>query len=531
MKIFLFCTVLAALCTATGCTMPEKDGAARYLPESEICYSITSYRELFRNLDLIAARLHTAIQAADMPEAQKQEWSVFLAALQLAAVRAGLDEDLTAGTSSLRLPGEKPLFRTTRVLATSNPEPGFLWKITGNGVVHVQETLADIPADAILVLSAMLDAEQITRQIQQAAAGLAPGQFPVCTDPAENLSGNWRLILRSGKDGAFYAELHIPDRKKSLQTILQTLLPAGSDGVLRFPRKGQVPPVLFRLREDAVTLEIGKVFPPPGSSLLQTPALREKIRHLPEQGAGIFYLSSGAARALADQTGLLAAVRDVPEILGVLTAQQNALILQTVSDWDPVSEAWLLPLAFMRPMPLFAAGLKTGQEVRDSALARQKAAGCTANMLAIRKALMTYAASHQGNFPAGHAVEGLQELLKAGAVTPDKLVCPAATGDIPAESAQKFTADNCSYVYVGGSTGSTPPDFPQVFDWPLNHKDHFHVLTVGGEVKTFYATNIRSCRKLASFLQSRFLYPEQDFRRLLEVADKLDSIFLKGHSK
>ena len=68
-------------------------------------------------------------------------------------------------------------------------------------------------------------------------------------------------------------------------------------------------------------------------------------------------------------------------------------------------------------------------------------------------------------------------------------------------------------------------------DWPLNHRDEVRILTVGGKIHTFSIRDLNSCRKLASFLQSRFLYPEQDFRRLLDVADTLDNTFLKGYSK
>ena len=123
------------------------------------------------------------------------------------------------------------------------------------------------------------------------------------------------------------------------------------------------------------------------------------------------------------------------------------------------------------------------------------------------------------------------ELLASGLIAPDELICPAAHGDNPARDAASFTYDNCSYVYVGGSGPQTPEDFPLVFDWPLNHRDRFHVFTVGGKVLTFSLKDLKSCRRLASFLQSRFRYSEPDFRRLLEAADKLDAKFLKGHSK
>ena len=57
------------------------------------------------------------------------------------------------------------------------------------------------------------------------------------------------------------------------------------------------------------------------------------------------------------------------------------------------------------------------------------------------------------------------------------------------------------------------------------------MLTISGKILSFQFKNLDSCRKAVSFLQSRFLYPEPDFLRLLKVADTLDTTFLKGQSK
>ena len=531
MKFFLPYTAMV-LCLLTGCMLPEQQGAAKYLPASDICYSVTDQSTLFRNLNAAADRLQLSIMQSDLPEQQKRENLILLAAVRLAAIHCGLNETLSSGTSSTRIDGQEPRFNTTRVLAAAPGNAGVLWHCLSAGTLDIKETLARLPADTELAAAVRLETTGICTPLRGTARPLFPDrEFSGIEKWAESLSGTWLLSGRAGESG-ICLELRIPDRNGTVSTWLRSQLPFQEDGVWLKTLEQQQLPFSVQLLPGEILLVAGEPLPvPEDGSLLLHPEIQKRLQFLPQKGAGLVYLSCQAENSFFLGENRWDNIRMTPEILGVLSAKPDALILNSISDWDPASENILLPLLWKKPFPFFADGLKIGKLARNSILVRQESEECSGRMQPIKKALFTFAAKNGGKFPEKNDVEGLRELLQTGLLKPEDLICPAATGDSPAADAGSFSPDNCSYIYVGGSTGQTPADFPLVMDWPLTHKARFQVLTAGGEIRTIHAGELDSCRKMVSILQSNHLYPEKDFRRLLEVADKLDSIFLKGHSK
>ena len=82
-----------------GCAMPPQKGAAQYLPESDIFYTRTTYTDFARRLSDILDATHQHFQQSDLPDGAKQEWSVILATIRLAALHCGLNDTLSSGTS------------------------------------------------------------------------------------------------------------------------------------------------------------------------------------------------------------------------------------------------------------------------------------------------------------------------------------------------------------------------------------------------------------------------------------------------
>ena len=511
-----------------GCAAPVRSGAARYLPEGDICYSYTNYNSFFHKLSAILDTTHTDFMQSDLSAKEKQQWSVIFAAIRLAALNTGLTESLSSGISSSRLPGDADLCQTSRVLASASDD-GLLWKFSGTGSLDLQSALGQLPADTLAAVMLTVDAETLFRQFEKMVEILSGNAFSLDKQniSAQSFSGTWQLVCLPGKDG-IYAELTLPDRDGAGRRILKQHLPQMPDGTSYLPENEKIPELKVDFPDNCIRISLGKKQSAESRKLQTLPEIRTRAQHLPADGIGIIFLSADTGKYIRPERP--AHLRPAPTVLGVLSRRPGALVLQTISDWDPVSEARLIP-AVLTPIPGFMKVFLYLDEIRNAAKSLQKNKECSDQLQSIRKALTGYAASHQGNFPAASGLEGFRELLNAHLLAPDALLCPAATGDTAAENAEKFTADNCSYVYVGGSTVRTPADFPLVIDWPLNHKGEFHVLTVSGKILTFQYRKLESCRHAVSFLQSRFLFPEADFQRLLKVAIDLDKEFLKGQDK
>ncbi len=529
MRFFLPAAGAALICFLAGCNPQSRNGAAQYLPESNICYNYTSYTEFFNHLSDVIDAAHQGILQTNLSAEDKFEWSSKLAAVRLAIVSCGLNENISSGTSSTRLPGPKAQFKTTRVLCTGSEPEGLLWQFHGNRQINLPESLKNLPEDTLAAVLLPVDVQTISEnlkeliQSQENAAILPSGQSRLF----QSISGTWVLIIRPGEDG-IYTELSLPDQHGLGRKFLQNFLQQTPDGTCNIPLDNKNLQCRVEFSANRILITSKQKSPEPNRKLLQLPAVQSSLPHLPADGIGIIYLSANAGAYI--QPARLDALREMPNMLGVLTRKPDALILQTVSDWNPVSEKHLIP-AVLTDWPQFLKVLLWADQFSIVTAAMQKNHGCSDHIQILRKAAADYAAAHNGKFPAASGIDGVRELLNGKFLDPAALVCPSAPGDTPAENAEKFTADNCSYVYVGGSTTSTPADFPLFFDWPLNHKDQFNVITVSGKVYSFQLKELNSCRKIASFLQSRFLYPEQEFLRLLKTADSLDAAFLKGHSK
>lgn len=515
----------AFICFLGGCVLPQQEGAARYLPESNVFYTCTAYTDFARRLSDTLDATHQDFQQSDLPDEAKQEWSVILASIRLAALHCGLNENLSSGTSCRRLAGEKTQFHTIRVLATRPPAQGVLWQFSGNRTVNLKQSLAQLPAETLAAIVLAVDTDAIRQPLLKTLETLYGKAARL--NEQHLFSGIWQWVCLPGEDG-IYAELSLPDPDGTGYELLTQFLPQTPDGISYLPGNGRIPELKVIFSAGRTRITSGKKQETAPRQLLTKPEIQAGLQHLPADGIGVFYLSAEAGKYM--QPDRPAPLRPIPEVLGMLSRMPDALILQTISDWDPVSESHLIP-AVMTPIPGFMKLFLYLDWMKKTSASLQTNRECTGQMQSIRTALNSYAANHQGKFPAADGIEGFRELLKTQHLSPKALLCPSATGDTPAENAEKFTADNCSYVYIGGSTVKTPADFPLVIDWPLNHKDEFHMLTISGKILSFQFKNLDSCRKAVSFLQSRFLYPEPDFLRLLKVADTLDTTFLKGQSK
>ena len=157
----------------------------------------------------------------------------------------------------------------------------------------------------------------------------------------------------------------------------------------------------------------------------------------------------------------------------------------------------------------------------DDKAAQQK---CRLQLKPLADALEKYAAEHDGRFPAEEGIAGLKMLLEAGLIAPSALICPG-TEDEAAADTESFTFDNCSYVYFGGFNRKSNPKLPLVIDWPFNHADAVNVILVDGSVETLELENPENCRRVVSYLHTRYHYTEPEFKQLMQKAAALDRQF------
>ena len=167
----------------------------------------------------------------------------------------------------------------------------------------------------------------------------------------------------------------------------------------------------------------------------------------------------------------------------------------------------------------------TDEELAELKSHKEEIERLEARVELFKDALKKYAEQHDGAFPAGEDLDGVRELLKSGLLPLKATICPGAAGvDTPAETVDTFGEANCSFVYFGGFTTKSNPKLPLVVDWPLNHAGAVNVLLVDGTIEKL-DIDAGNCKRIVSKLQTIYQYKEKEFRRLIELADKLDKKF------
>ena len=64
-----------------------------------------------------------------------------------------------------------------------------------------------------------------------------------------------------------------------------------------------------------------------------------------------------------------------------------------------------------------------------------------------------------------------------------------------------------------------------MIDWPFNHADAVNVILVDGSVETLELENPENCRRVVSYLHTRYHYTEPEFKQLMQKAAALDQQF------
>ncbi len=545
---------LAALLALTGCATSAPTARERVeasLDRDGDTFVYRNQTNAIKTLRAYGDEVAAALLRSQYPAAEREKLAGIVNMVMLGLEQAGLDGEIASGASSKALPGNNATVRfRNRMFFYHGPQTdGTLWRLFGTKNRDLAPDLAAVPADALLAADFSfypLEMVELAAKLNGAANGaLGDAKLDEIRPVLEGLGGEWGVLLfplppaEEGQAPGVGFVLMVPDRDNRLFNMLAELTGNKNKDEINLAfaaAKLKEVPVMARLENMIVLYSSRRAadrYAEERPRLVDQPEYKELAAGLPTSGSGFFFSRAGLGDFLVRQFGdgkPSPIPVPLPNQLYLAEVCPDGIGVVGNSSWDlPTYEiaGSLLPLAIAgvtRSRELTAdneAEAKARVELRNQAFE-----GCRKQLEKIDRALRLYAESHQNKFPAENDIGGLRALLKDGKITPADLICPAAAGDEPAENPEKFGADNTSYLYFGGLSLESAPMLPLVVDWPINHENRFNVLFVNGQIKSFELENLKSCRRLVSFLHSEYKYSEADFRRLLDTADRLDREYL-----
>ena len=137
---------------------------------------------------------------------------------------------------------------------------------------------------------------------------------------------------------------------------------------------------------------------------------------------------------------------------------------------------------------------------------------CADDLKRYAELLTKYAEKNNGSYPSGLNGEGLKKLAEYGNIPPDEF----------AVNERKKTIPYGRFYYWGENCKSKSSVLPLLSDRGGIHKNKVHILFCDGSIREFELKNVRSARRIASFLHTVFNYDSVTFSMLIKQAERLD---------
>lgn len=137
---------------------------------------------------------------------------------------------------------------------------------------------------------------------------------------------------------------------------------------------------------------------------------------------------------------------------------------------------------------------------------------CLADLRRYAAELKKYAAENDGSYPQGINGAGLKKLADFAKIPKGKF----------ALKQQKKVIPYGRFYYWGENCRSKSAKLPLLTDRGGIHKNKLHVVFCDGSVREFELKNVRSARRIASYLHTVFRYDSETFVMLMKQAQKLD---------
>lgn len=551
---------LGLLFAAAGCrteTGGSNDGrtfdrVASRLDAGGSYFMIANPRYLIDGLEREGSRFAAMMAQSELPKEIRDPFVLFSAAFEIGWHLSGIDELEGYGMSSRVFQHDKEgrarLFTNRSAILLRPEAQGAIWSLVGRKNRPLTEEFNALPVGTAFAADFEFHPEALWEALcrtDRSAGDADRFSRTLLNMPLEkllrSLSGEIGMLLFLDQEAdpetleGVRALLVLNDRERLLFQLAQRLPGEKTDEntfilepvsscpwlVIRFTHADSM--LYVTLGSDTME-KLGSA-----PRLAETPEFRELAEGLPAEGSGFFYVGPPLAgfleKLLNRQFDDKVAFSTGRPAYGLAVTRCEADGYTTVAhasiDYNEIDFLKQLALPFFTFVVALSEQFNERQETIE---AGQALTACRSRLEVVRDALMKYAAGHDGAFPAQAGISGLRELLSGGLLSPGALICPGSE-DEPAKDVESFTFDNCSYLYFEGLTRKSNPKLPLLIDWPFNHAGRVNVILVDGTIETLEVPEAENCRKIASYLQTRYQYSEAEFRELFRKAARLDQQF------
>ena len=525
------------------------------------CFFAGSAEHAGKSVENLLRNIERQVWYSGMPESARFRMQRFISLWELIARIGGINEIRGWGGSSIKFASED-LFRNRFKLLLAPEARGVLWQLPAKENIPLGKYLQNLPDDTFFACvfnlvpfsaARLLKTDNHTiRSVDQICKLLLGCN---AAELLSELSGVWKLVIVCDEvyDPGLLAGVHIaltiPDRNGKIFALMQNrskLLAgvkhdaaSGTVQLTAFPDKLLVP--VIKKGNGSLT-----VFSTPEAQFRTSnnesfPKVKQRqkdlLKYLDDSGVAAVYNRSSLAEI--HLSGKQGNAHHIPS-LGILQRRPDGLFFEEISGCDINSYALYSATAFPVRM-LFDIFNTPPQSDRNSKSTGKKAPpkqqipvkpvqknirksantadSCLANLSRIGAIVIKEAAAAK-KYPV-YGIQGLRELAAAKKLSPAKMCCPAIKKVSDPEQILSYA--NCHYLYFGAPAEKSPKS-PLIIELPFLHKDYIAVCCANGSTEKIPMTGIRNVRRAISVLHTMHAYEEEEFFRLMRIAEEFDKI-------
>lgn len=496
-----------------------------------------------------------------LPESSRFRLQHFISTLELAARIGGINEIRGWGGSSVNISGTQ-LFRNRFKLLLPPDNRGALWQLPATQNIHLGSYLQNLPDDTLFAgvfnidtsaANRMLNTDKRIKDTVDKICNLLLGEKS--SKLLSLLSGIWKIVVVCDEKCiperfiGMHVALTIPDRDGKIFELLNNRSKMFT-GVKTDTMKQTIQLGTFNDKLLSPLIQKGNgdltIFSTPEARfrtipLQSTPAINRKqkrlLKYTDDMGVAAVYRRN----AVSDSAFLSVQNpgREEPS-LGFLKRMPDGLFFEEISSYDINSYALCsvtaLPIRMI--FDIFTAPDRTQKKVSRPRAAAQPVKipvkkstpaksvqkkknltdECLKRIAQIGNAIKKEAAEKK--FPP-YGIKGLRELAAKKKIDASRMCCPRIKSS--ASSVEILNYANCHYLYFGEPEKNSPKS-PLIMELPFLHKKYIAVYYADGSFEKIPATGDRSVRRNISVLHTMHAYGENEFLRLMRIAEEFDKI-------
>lgn len=200
------------------------------------------------------------------------------------------------------------------------------------------------------------------------------------------------------------------------------------------------------------------------------------------------------------------------DVFNIIKSDDDEIEIEQYST-APFSQMMLMPFSLNMMVHCDALIFRSGRKKYIADKIASENRNCFKNMQIYAQKLKEYRKKY-GEYPTGINAEGLKKFADFAKIPPDKFAVKLHN---------KKLLPFSGYYYWGENNTSTRHDIPLLCGRTNVHGKKIHIIFCDGSVREFELENIRSAKRIVSFLYTVFKYDNATFRTLLQQAERLDS--------